>query len=319
MKLTDSIRAWWQSRRKDVLIDNTDYGYFGGLQVSKYPFANVIFANIYELLTDLCNDVTFARVSGDTMLFAGFRTLFDNYGQEILNRLFEQGFVVIGKKDWRFWIMNQNEFTTVSEIDVTAVKPYDPRVEVYVMRSQCWNLRNMSDKQYIAPWLKYLDNVLNGSNTVSERLGSFIIMSPQNPPTAPTAYVLPEDTKEKYEKQLQAEYGSLHSQKSIMLLKQSMSAQIVNMAGLDQKTTEKVKMAILAICDRIKVPANQVAIIDAMSSKSFANGTEMREGDFNKYQSFERLLNATFVQMAAAYGLQVDYSIYNKPTRVIKG
>ena len=77
-------------------------------------------------------------------------------------------------------------------------------------------------------------------------------------------------------------------------------------------------MAVLAICDRMKVPANQVAIIDANSSKSLSNGSELREGDFNKYQSFERLLNRTFVQMAQAYGMTVDYTIYNKPIRTIQ-
>ena len=51
-----------------------------------------------------------------------------------------------------------------------------------------------------------------------------------------------------------------------------------------------------------------------MGSKSFANGSEMIAGDFSKYQSFERLLNRTFVRFADDLGLQVDYQIYNKPT-----
>ena len=82
----------------------------------------------------------------------------------------------------------------------------------------------------------------------------------------------------------------------------------------------------LAIADRIKVPANQVGLIDAMSSKSLSNGSELREGDYNKYQSFERLLDCTFVQFARDLGLYPGmsevvqgevvrgyYTIYNKP------
>ena len=69
------------------------------------------------------------------------------------------------------------------------------------------------------------------------------------------------------------------------------------------------------IADRVKVPANQIGLIDAMSSKSLANGTELREGDYNKYQSFERLLNETFIEMASFYGVDFDYAIYNKPIR----
>ena len=68
-------------------------------------------------------------------------------------------------------------------------------------------------------------------------------------------------------------------------------------------------------CDRVKVPANQVAIIDANSSKTLSNGTELREGDYNKYQSFERLLNHTFVRLAEEMGMDLTYTIYNKPLR----
>jgi hypothetical protein len=94
-----------------------------------------------------------------------------------------------------------------------------------------------------------------------------------------------------------------------------MHFQVIGMDGVDRKLTEKVRACVLAICDRVKVPANQVAIIDANSSKTLSNGTELREGDYNKYQSFERLLNHTFVRLAEEMGMDVDYTIYNKPER----
>lgn len=316
MKITDSIRQWWQSRRKNVLLDNSTDVY-GGLQISRKRFADVIFCNIYELLTDLVNDVTLILKSGgDAMLFAGFRSFFDAYAHIVLNRLFEQGYVIIGHRDWNFWLMEPQEYTTVSDEDATLVRAYDPTVEVYVMRSLSWQLRQMSDKQFLSTWLDYLDKVLNGSYTISEKLGSFLILSPSNPANAPTVAVLTAEQKTELEKQIEKEYGNMRNQRSVMLLKRPMTAQVINMTGLDLKTNEKVRMAVLAICDRIKVPANQVAIIDANSSKSLSNGSELREGDFNKYQSFERLLNRTFVQMAQAYGMTIDYTIYNKPTRI---
>lgn len=314
MKIADSIRNWWQARRKNVLLRN-DGGVFGSLQISNRRFANVIFANIYELLTDLANDVTLTLTRGEVMLFAGFKSFFETYGQDVLNTLFEQGYVVIGCKEWNFWLMQSNEYTTNSKDDATLVTAYDPTVEVYVMKSRCWNMRQMSDKVFLDAWLDYLDKVLNGSYTISERLGSFLILSPQQAPTAPTVFGLNPEEKKELEKQLQEEYGSLKKQRSVMLLKRPMQTQVINLAGLDQRTIEKVRMAILAIADRIKVPSNQIAIIDANASKTLSNGSELREGDFNKYQSFERLLNATFVQMAAAFNLKIDYTIYNKPTR----
>ena len=98
-----------------------------------------------------------------------------------------------------------------------------------------------------------------------------------------------------------------------MILPREMSWQTINLAGLDLKMQEKVKIAILAIADRIKIPANQVVIIDAQSSKSLANGSEIREGDKLKYKSFKRLFERSFIEMARYYGLQVDYIIDGEP------
>ena len=98
-----------------------------------------------------------------------------------------------------------------------------------------------------------------------------------------------------------------------MLLPREMAWQVINLAGLDLKMQEKVKIAILAIVDRIKIPANQVAIIDAQSSKQLANGGEIREGDKLKYKTFRRLFKRSFVDMATYYGLKIAYVIDGEP------
>jgi hypothetical protein len=120
------------------------------------------------------------------------------------------------------------------------------------------------------------------------------------------------------EEEISKEYGLLNRQRQVMLLPRSMRFDTINLTSIDTRLNERVRVAVLAICDRVKVPANQVAIIDANSSKSLSNGSELREGDFSKYQSFERLLNRTFVKMASDIGLNVDYTIYNKPERNTK-
>ena len=74
-----------------------------------------------------------------------------------------------------------------------------------------------------------------------------------------------------------------------------------------------MRRAILALCDRIKVPANQVAIIDANSSKALSNGSELREGDKSKYKSFRRLFERTFWQMAYDMGIEIQYTIKGEP------
>ena len=112
---------------------------------------------------------------------------------------------------------------------------------------------------------------------------------------------------------MREDYGALSKQSNLMLLPREMSWQVINLAGLDLKMAEKVKTAILAIVDRIKIPANQVAIIDAQSSKQLANGGEIREGDKLKYKTFRRLFERTWVDMATYYGLKISYAIDGEP------
>lgn len=302
------------------VVTNLSLSGFGGLcDIERMAFANVIFYNICDLLTDIAAAVEFKYKGGDLQLFAGFKAFFDSWGKYVLNALFKNGYVVIGRKigDTWFWVLSEREYTTyTTNAGVLKVEPNDPDVEVYVMTSQTMKLEGKSDKAMLRPFLSYLDNVLNGSNTVSERMGALVVMSPQQASGVPVATILTEKDKERIEKEIggnDSKYGYLRNQKSMLLLPNAMNIDTINLAGLDNRMQEKVRTAILAICDRIKVPANQVAIIDANSSKSFANGSELREGDLSKYRNFRRLLNITFYQMAVDLGLDVDYTIENEP------
>lgn len=312
MKILDIFR-----RRTDI-ITNPYGGAYNNVFENRYKFANVIFSNITNLLTDLCNDVDLVNKNkATTKLYAQFKAFIQTWGKFTLNNLFKSGYVVIGYNEGRgFRVLTKKEYTANSngcDVVITAHN-YTPE-NVYVMKSSTYMNEGMSDYQFLHPWLEFLDNVMNASNTVSSRLGSLVVMSPAAAPSSATAGFFTKEQKEGIEKEMAKEYGALRNQKQIMVLSRGANFQTINLAGLDQKTMEKARMAILTICDCMKVPANQVAIIDASSSKSFANGTEMREGDFNKYQSFERLFNQTFMQMAFDLGLQLDYTIYNKPQR----
>ena len=127
---------------------------------------------------------------------------------------------------------------------------------------------------------------------------------------------LTETEKDELEKQLQKEYGMLSKQKQIMVMPRPMNSQVISLAAIDTKMKDKLNAAVLAIADRIKVPANQIALIDANSSKALSNGSELREGDTAKYRSFRRLLNSTFYDMATELGLRVDYTIENEPQTI---
>lgn len=317
MQVTDWINRVF---RRGTNVINPHYAmYAGNYLLSKEEYGKVIFVSICELLTNLINDVTFICKSGLRYDFASFNAFVTTQGELLLNRLFIDGYVVVGASDAGLKILASDEYQKIGDVRVTKAVAInrDKYKECYVVRSAIYELMGCSDYMFVYPYIKYLNNALNASNTNLERLGALIVASPKSPSNLPTISTLTKDQKDALEKEIETEYGSLSKQKQVMVLPREMDFQTISLATLDVKTNDRVRMAILAICDRLKVPANQVAIIDANSSKSLSNGSELREGDFNKYQSFERLLNRTFVKMAEDMGLKVDYTIYNKPERSV--
>lgn len=304
-----------------TLFDQRAQAFFNGWGVTNHQFAELIWYNICDLLTDLAEDVKLEIASNASPLsdegakFAAFRAFFYAWGKTVMQRLFDEGYVVIGYDTLNplFWQMDTNEYSTPAKDQKTLVVPNNPNVKPYVMKSSTFISRGKSDKAICSGFLSYLDDVLNGSATVSKRLGAVVIASPKNLTSAPTATVLTEEQKKKLEKEMREDYGALSNQSNFMLLPREMAWQVVNLAGLDLKMQEKVKTAILALVDRIKIPANQVAIIDAQSSKNLANGGEIREGDKLKYKSFRRLFERSFVDMAMYYGVKITYKIDGEP------
>lgn len=289
-----------------------------------HKFADLVWYNICDLLTDLAEDVKMtntAKVSDAELQrkidrkFNAFNAFFYEFGKFVLQKLFDEGYVVIGynKNTELFWQMQPREYVRLSDTDATFVQPLNPDVVVYVMKSATYIMYQKSDKEMCKGFLDFLDDVLNGSATVSKRLGAVVVASPKNLNSAPTAVVLTKEQKKEIEKDMREEYGALSHQSNMMLLPREMAFQTINLSGVDMRMQEKVKTAILAIVDRIKIPANQVAFIDAQSSKALANGGEIREGDKLKYKTFRRLFERTFADMARYYQIRMSYTIDGEP------
>lgn len=305
-------------QKHNTLLDYRLGGLFGALGMENKRYAKLIWLNICELLTDIVEQVNIVidATNEDIYKANAFKAFVFAWGKIIWQRLFDDGFVVIGWNNVRFWIMGSDEFNSATDpknTNKTVIIPIDPTVEVYVMRSPTYITQSTSDRTMCWSWLEYLDNVMNASSTILSRLGAVILASPKNSGNAPTAAILTDDQKKKIESDLETDYGALKKQHSILLLPREMNAQIINLAGMDIKTEERVRRAVLAIADRIKVPANQIAFIDANSSKSLSNGNELREGDKSKYKSARRLFERTFVQMGNDLGIKFTYTIDGEP------
>lgn len=317
MRIIDEIKRRF-FKASEVIFWRDGRPYFDGWGFCRHKFAEVIWYNICDILTDLIEDVQISNAAPtpeNSVRFAAFKSFVYVYGKQVLQRLFDEGFVVIGYDPniGVFWQMSDAEYVKVGEREAVLAKPVNENVKTYVMKSSTFLTYCKSDLKMCKGFLDYLDDVLNGSATVSKRLGAVVVASPKNLNSSPTAVVLSDDQKKKMEKDMRDDYGALSNQSNIMLLPREMNWQVINLAGLELRLQEKVKTAILAIVDRVKIPANQVAIIDAQTNKQMANGSEIREGDKLKYKTFRRLFERTFVDMAGSYALRISYAIDGEP------
>ena len=314
MRILDEIKR--RFFRSGEVINWSAQPWFNDWGFCRHKFSELIWYNICDLLTDLIEDVKLTNEnSSDLAKFVAFKVFVYTHGKQVLQRLFDEGYVVLGynPKVQIFWQMRESEYTKISENDVTIIKPKDENVQAYVMKSSTFVTYAKSDRSICKGFLDFLDDVLNASATVSKRLGAVVVACPKNLNNAPTATVLTEEQKKQMEKAIREDYGALSSQSNVMILPREMNWQVINLAGLELRMQEKVKTAILGIVDRIKIPANQVAIIDAQGSKQLANGSEIREGDKLKYKTFRRLFERTFADMARFYGILISYTIDGEP------
>lgn len=334
MKIYDNIQRFFTGRRK--LYRGASFSVFGGWDgcIGALPFADVIFTNAVDLLTDLTADVSWKFDGSNTAAEVAFDRFYKQYAKIVLHKLYRCGVVVIGHTQngtgpaavHEFHLCKSSEFNKHEADGFVTYESTREGLDVYPMESTTHQLTGKSDYEILQPFRELLDNALNASNTVCKRLGALVIGCPKNPSNGPTTIELDEEEKKALEKEVQEGYGSLDKQNQFLIMSREMGFQVISLATLDLKTNDRVKSCVLAIADRIKVPANQVGMIDANSSKSLSNGSELREGDFNKYQSFERLLDQTWVQFARDCKLRPGatdivegepvksyYVIYNKP------
>lgn len=334
MKIYNQIQQFFRGRRR--LYSSASFAAFGGWtgDIGALPFADVVCMNAADLLVDLTADVSWRFSGSKRAVEVAFDRFYKQYAKIVLHRLYREGVVIIGHTQAGEGPAAVHEFHMCkkSEYNKQTTDGYDVYVstrdglEVYPMESATHQLTGKSDYEILQPFREMLDNALNASNTVCKRLGALVVACPKNPTNGPTSIELDKEEKEALEKEAQEGYGALNSQNQFLIMSREMGFQVISLASLDLKTQDRVKTCVLAIADRYKVPANQVGMIDANSSKSLSNGSELREGDFNKYQSFERLLDQTWVQFARDCGIEPGaveiiegepvasyYVIYNKP------
>ncbi len=285
------------------------------IDIGSLDFATIVFENVCDLLVDLVSDTTLILKSGNPTTFKAFSDFFYRDGKRTLVDIFANGYVVIGYLNGRFEILSTDDYfkkTDGKKLEFVHRNPYW-QGEIIVFEGEHHRIYGMSHYEKLKPFLEMLNNVLNASNTITKKLGVTIFATPRTVSGMNTVQKLLPSEIEKLEKSVEKNYGALDTQKIIHFLSDDLKFEVINLAGQNLGLNEKMRVATLAIADKIKIPANQIGLIDANTSKAFANGSEIKEGDFQKYQSFERLLQSTFVELAKMLQIDITYEIYNKP------
>lgn len=319
MSILTNIRNYF-NRKENHTLRVHGLTYVPDWQITKHKFGRVMFLNIAQLLSDIYAELTWVpRIeTAKTKAWIDWAT---RNGQRIMLQLmYDAGYKVVGYNqtidgDWIFYELPKDSYTVDRIDDCDIVRCNNPEQQFYVLKSPTFEQLGESDYALCKGYVKLLDATLNGATTTAERLGAYVVMTPES---GDFGGILTKSDKDQIEKELDEQYGMLSRQKQVMLIQQPMKSQVISLAGVDLKMNDKARIAILAIADRLKVPANQIAIIDSNSSKSLSNGSELREGDMAKYRSFRRFIDATFYDMATELGLMVDYTLENEP-RSIQG
>lgn len=317
MSLAERIRNLF-TRDSHNILRRRGLSYVPTIEITRHRFGETIFLNAAQLLTDIYAELFWE--TSKTGKAVAWKVWADTYGQRDLLRLYRDGFVVVGYtagdkegRGWSFYDLPDTAYEKDTIGDDVVIRCHNKDQEFYVIQSPTFIQTGLSDYYWCRPFIKLADAALNGATTTSERLGGYVVLSPK---TNEFGGVITEQERDDIEKEIEEDYGMLSKQKQLMLLSRPMDAQIVSLANVDIRMQEKVKAAACGIADRLKIPANQIAFIDAQSSKSLANGTELREGDLAKYRTFRRLIDATLYKMAHDLGIFVNYRLENEPLTV---
>lgn len=321
MKLWDNIKSAFQ--RKDNHTLYTYMTWYGmPLRITNHRFGETIYLNAVQKITEIYAEVIWTPLV-DTALYRAWKDFVDRNGERILSQLLDlnKGYTVIGYEkipdgdnvQWVFYELPETAYSVQVNNNMATIRCNRATQQYYVLKSPTFEQTGKSDRWWCDGFVKLLDAAYNGATTTSERLGAYVVMSPENDNFGG---VLNETEKNDLQSSIAKDYGALNNQQQMMVLPRPMKSQVISLAAIDMRLMDKVRSAVLAIADRLKVPANQISLIDGGQAKSFANGTEYREGDLAKYRAFRRLLNSTFYDMATELGLKVTYTIENEPKTV---
>ena len=121
MKLKEIINEIIPSRYRFV---NRTLPITTAFETINRAFADMVWLNCCELLTDLCDDVvlTYAGKVEDAYKFGAFKAFFYMSGAQVMQTLFDNGYAVIGYNGINFWVMDTSEYRVQMQGRISTAK-----------------------------------------------------------------------------------------------------------------------------------------------------------------------------------------------------
>ena len=266
------------------------------IDLSTFRFADAVIVSAFKLLmTGFKNTEFFDEGKQDSLLFESFHFLFRNRFAEILASLYDEGQVGFNVVDGKLEIAQR-----LIEAE-------------YVIESPTYSIVGKSDARTAKDVLKYIDNILNASNTSITKLGFLALLSPENFDDMPTN--LTDAEVKEYENELAKEYGVLESQSPIKVLKRKMNLQTIGLGGANLQVDARLQSAVKLFCGQMEVPYELMPA--AIIGNPNQTGVYQEQALVRLYNTIEAYVEI-YKKLGERVGLKTSYEIRTKPKEDLK-
>ena len=281
-----------------------------------------IFYQLFMIIADVFAEAefTFTNQSRNRNLPKKYLEWFKNSSAKTMWDLLQYGYTAVAYSNDRFITINHKWLSLGQDgkVILPAAIIYkgvtyqiDPMF-TYCMTTETFDIFQLSDFDLLEPFFRLIDSTFSNTQSAMEAGGKVLMISPAGGDAHTSAYLDPLQKKE-WEESFNDDY--VNSDKSIVSTFFSNIPALVNeidLTALSQNTMLTVKDLILLLAGHLRIPANQIPIIDANTSHGFSNGGELLLGDTLKYKTVKRLMTY-FVDIAAAFGMTATYILKNDP------
>jgi len=260
------------------------------LGIGNAKYSDVIYSSILELILEgLQNTKLFNETNSNSKLFTSFNSLFRDEHQKILIDLLELGEVFFLLEDDTITISDNNNFN-------------------FRLTSNTYKGFGKSDFSILKDVLKYIDNILNASNTSIKRMGVLPIFTPKSE----FPIDLTDDELKEYEKDISTDYGILEDQTPVKFMRRPFDIATISLGGADLKYDMRLQTAIKIVCSKLRVPYELLPA--AIIGNPNQSGIYQEMALIRLYNTVESYVKM-FVNLAERLGLTLSYDILTKPKK----